>query len=66
MADAAYAILKRDASQCSGRFFIDEDVVKEEGITDLDQYAVDPSKPLIDIVNPGPAWDGIVAAFNKS
>lgn len=65
MADASYAILLRDPKLCTGKFFIDEEVVKEEGITDLDQYAVDPTKPLIDIVNPGPAWNSIVAAFNK-
>ena len=41
MADAAYAVLLRDVS-CTGQFLIDEDVLKKEGITDLDQYAVEP------------------------
>lgn len=38
MADAALAILKRDPSQCSGNFFIDEEVLIEEGVTDLSVY----------------------------
>ena len=40
MADAAYAILSRDAS-CTGKFLIDEMTLQEEGITDFDQYAVE-------------------------
>jgi citronellol/citronellal dehydrogenase len=48
MADAAYAILSRDPSSYSGHFAIAEDVLGEEGITDLDPYAVgDPSLPRI-------------------
>jgi citronellol/citronellal dehydrogenase len=45
-ADAAYAILTRDAKSCTGNFFIDEDVLREEGVRDFDDYAVDPSQPL--------------------
>lgn len=40
MADAAHAILCRDARTCSGNFYIDEEVLREEGVTDFDQYAV--------------------------
>lgn len=40
VADAALAILKRPADQCTGNFFIDEDILKEEGITDLEGYSV--------------------------
>jgi citronellol/citronellal dehydrogenase len=47
MADAAYAILTRDAKTCTGNFFIDDEVLREAGVTDLDQYAVDPSQELI-------------------
>jgi citronellol/citronellal dehydrogenase len=39
MADAAYAILARPARECSGNFFIDEEVLREEGITDFSAYA---------------------------
>ena len=46
-ADAAYAVLKRDSSSCTGNFFLDQDVLKEEGISDFDQYAVDPDATLV-------------------
>ena len=47
MADAAHAILCRDAS-CTGRFFIDDEVLLEGGMTeaDLERYAVSPGTPL--------------------
>ncbi len=47
LADTAYYIFKRNASTCSGRFCIDEDILKEEGIFDFSKYAVDPSSPLM-------------------
>ncbi|MCI4668371.1 MAG: NAD(P)-dependent oxidoreductase [Bacteroidia bacterium] len=47
MADAAYFILKRNSKEHSGNFYIDDDVLRSEGISDLDHYAVDPSKPLM-------------------
>ncbi|MAR91344.1 MAG: short chain dehydrogenase [Pseudomonadales bacterium] len=43
MADAAYEIFKRPSAQCSGHFFIDDEVLGEAGVTDLQQYQVDPS-----------------------
>ena len=46
MADAAHAILTRDSKTCTGNFFIDEDVLKEGGVTDFTEYAVNPGKPL--------------------
>ncbi len=46
VADAAHAILTRDAATCSGRFLIDEEVLAEEGATDLDRYAVQPGAAL--------------------
>jgi citronellol/citronellal dehydrogenase len=42
MADAAYAILMRDARQCTGNFFVDDEVLAEAGVRDFDQYAVTP------------------------
>ncbi|XP_066249473.1 hydroxysteroid dehydrogenase-like protein 2 [Euwallacea similis] len=42
-ADAAYAILTKDAKSVTGNFFMDDEVLHAEGITDLVQYAVDPS-----------------------
>ncbi len=46
-ADAAYAVLKRDSSTCTGNFFLDQDVLEEEGITDFDQYAIDTEATLV-------------------
>ena len=39
VADAAHAILCRPSRQCTGNFFLDEDVLREEGVTDFDRYA---------------------------
>ncbi|MCR6495435.1 NAD(P)-dependent oxidoreductase [Thermomonas sp. S9] len=47
MADAAHAVLVRPAAGFSGRFLIDEDVLREAGITDFSGYAVDPAQPLL-------------------
>lgn len=43
MADAAAAILKRDAKTVSGHFYIDEEVLREEGVVDFDGYRVNPA-----------------------
>ncbi|XP_055385982.1 hydroxysteroid dehydrogenase-like protein 2 [Condylostylus longicornis] len=42
MADAAYAILCKEPKAISGRFLIDEEVLNQEGVTDLKQYACHP------------------------
>jgi citronellol/citronellal dehydrogenase len=42
MADAAYAILTRNARECTGNFFIDDEVLASAGVKDLDRYAVTP------------------------
>jgi citronellol/citronellal dehydrogenase len=47
VADAAYHILKRPSKECTGTFFIDEDVLKQEGINDLEKYAVNPKQELM-------------------
>ncbi|MFC4726645.1 SDR family oxidoreductase [Coralloluteibacterium thermophilus] len=47
MADAAALVLARPARERTGRFLIDDEVLAEAGITDLDRYAVDPSRPLL-------------------
>lgn len=46
MADAAYCILKRDGKKTTGNFFIDDEVLLSEGISDLEQYAVKPGAEL--------------------
>ena len=40
LADTAFYILRRPSTKCTGNTFIDEEILAEEGITDLDQYAV--------------------------
>jgi len=47
MADAAHAILTRPARTCSGHFFIDEEVLREEGLGDFSAYAAQPGAALI-------------------
>lgn len=42
VADAAHAILCRPSRACTGNFFLDEDVLRAEGVTDFDRYAVVP------------------------
>ena len=42
LADAAYIILNRDSASCSGNFFVDDEVLASEGITDLEKYSVKP------------------------
>jgi citronellol/citronellal dehydrogenase len=46
MGDAAFYILRRDSRKCTGNFFVDENVLLEEGISDFAAYAVDPSQDL--------------------
>jgi len=46
MGDAAHAILTRDARANTGDFFTDEEVLRAEGVTDFEPYAVMPGTPL--------------------
>lgn len=47
MADAAYFVLTRDSRTTTGNFFVDDEVLVSEGITDLDPYAVVPGADLV-------------------
>ena len=47
VADAAHTILTSDAKANSGNFYIDEEILKQNGITDFSSYAIDPESPLI-------------------
>jgi len=47
VADAAHAILTRPARACTGNFFIDEDVLRAEGVEDFERYAVQRGEPLM-------------------
>jgi len=49
MADAAVAVLEKEAKETTGNFFIDDDVLRGAGISDgeIDAYAVNPGSDLI-------------------
>jgi citronellol/citronellal dehydrogenase len=50
MADSAYAVLTRSSRECTGNFFLAEDVLVEEGATDFDRYAaVEGATPAVDL-----------------
>jgi len=46
LADAAYRIFDKPARAFTGNFLIDDTFLTSEGVTDLEQYRVDPSVPL--------------------
>jgi citronellol/citronellal dehydrogenase len=47
VADAAFAIVTKPSTECTGNFFIDEEVLAKEGIRDLSKYAVNPQQELM-------------------
>jgi citronellol/citronellal dehydrogenase len=47
MADAAHAVLTRDSRSATGNFYIDDEVLREAGVTDFTKYAVKPGEPLL-------------------
>jgi len=47
VADAAYELLKKSSTECTGNFFFDEDVLHEAGITDFSKYAVNSQQKLM-------------------
>ena len=47
MADAAYAILSSQGRSISGRLLIDEEILREQGQTDFEQYRYDPAGKLM-------------------
>lgn len=47
MADAAYILAEKNATTCTGNFFIDEDLLREIGIDDFSCYAIDSNSLLI-------------------
>src|SRR3954453_1450893 len=48
VADAAYEILTRPARECTGNFFIDDEVLREAGVEDLEQYRTVPGDGALD------------------
>ena len=50
MADSAHAVLTRPSRECTGNFFLAEDVLVEEGVTDFEAYAAAPgAEPQVDL-----------------
>jgi citronellol/citronellal dehydrogenase len=47
MADAAYEIVTRPSRELTGQFLIDEDFLRQVGVTDFEKYAVVPGAPLL-------------------
>jgi citronellol/citronellal dehydrogenase len=47
VADAAYVMLNQLAKDYTGRFDLDEDVLRHAGVTDFEPYRVDPTVPLM-------------------
>jgi len=63
VADAAHAILTRPSRSCTGNFFIDVEVLREEGVKDFKAYAVDPSlSAVLDFFLDEPLSEGVVKA----
>ena len=48
-ADAAYAILARDPRECTGNAYIDDEVLAEEGVTDLSKYSAPDAELALDL-----------------
>jgi len=55
-ADAAYVVLTRDSRARTGEFLYDEDVLREAGVTDFEQYSYIPAG--------GPLPDGFVECYS--
>jgi citronellol/citronellal dehydrogenase len=47
VSDAAHAILVRPSNECTGNFFVDEDVLRQSGIQDFSRYSVVPGADLM-------------------
>jgi citronellol/citronellal dehydrogenase len=47
MADAAHVILTTPSRERTGQFLIDEDVLRQAGVSDFDRYAVKPGTELL-------------------
>jgi len=47
VADAAHSIITRPSRECTGNFFVDDNVLHNDGVSDLSRYAVDPTTELL-------------------
>lgn len=66
IADSAYSILSKDSKVTTGNFFIDEVYLRGEGITNFDQYAVEPGQSLMaDFFIPDSLAEGLIANIEQ-
>ncbi len=66
LADAAHAILTQPSRECTGNFFIDEEVLRVHGVTDFDDYAIEPGARLQrDFFVPDAVFDRIPTAVPR-
>ncbi|MFN7017021.1 MAG: SDR family oxidoreductase [Fimbriimonadales bacterium] len=56
MADAAFEIVRREPHTCTGKAWIDEDILREAGITDFSIYNCTPDGEPMEII-----WEGVQA-----
>lgn len=67
LADAAHVVLTRKASECTGNFFIDEVLLREEGVTDFAQYAPEGATQLAgDFFVPDEVFDSVPTKVMRS
>jgi citronellol/citronellal dehydrogenase len=46
IADAAFAVFSQSSETCTGNFFIDEELLRKQGVSDFAHYAVNPAEVL--------------------
>jgi citronellol/citronellal dehydrogenase len=60
LADAAYAILTKPSRECTGNFFIDEELLRTEGVTDFSRYSSLPQDRLaVDLFVPDEVFERV-------
>jgi len=48
VADAAHCVLSKNSKECTGNYFIDENILRENGELDFEKYAVKPGTKLFE------------------
>ncbi len=66
MADAAHVILTRPSAEASGNFYIDEQVLREEGMTDFSKYAPNADALAADFFVPDSVFEAVPTKVVRS
>lgn len=66
MADAAHVILTRPSGETSGNFFIDEQVLRDEGVTDFSRYAPNADALAADFFVPDAVFEALPTKVVRS